>query len=241
MNVLMKSLWKRIRGLVSAPWSIYLFIAALAIILVSIGFMDNDEANDAKEICKNLGYGIAGSFWVALLIDISTTKSKRKVDSLDAKELLSQYTSAFLDMRDSVLEVAEIRFGADGERRTFLEWVQYAICEENHDESSDEYWENTFSFYYSVEKIKNISELLRTELLLHMDNTAIDREYRAHIRNIHSVASLIMRDWEAEKWQHAIRRITKTLLPSFLKYNKEFEQYFHTPYSVSRWFSEEET
>ena len=58
MNVLMKSLWKRIRGLVSAPWSIYLFIAALAIILVSIGFMDNDEAklNIYGKMAKHVSY-----------------------------------------------------------------------------------------------------------------------------------------------------------------------------------------
>ncbi len=229
---------KKLKNFVSTPWPIYFVIIILASTLVFIGHVNGAETSCMKEICKNLGYGIAGSFWVAFLIDIATTSGKRRKDSCDMKELLSPYKKVFLDMRDSVLDIAEKRFGGDEIQRNFSEWVQYAICEECKNESSDDYWENTFSFFFYVERIRDITEALYNELLLHMDNSSIDRDYRDHIKHIHFVAATIIRDWEQKKWDNAVRTVKTSLLPTFLKYNMDCEQFFNTPYSVSRWETE---
>lgn len=234
----MKHMHKSINRYITTSLVTYLMILAVAVLLIVIGLVNDGSRCQLFKVSENLGYGIAGSLCVALLIDISNTKARWKEDKKRAREILLPYTSAFMKLRDSVLCVAEDRFGTDGEKRTFCQWVDYAISEATEEEKEDEYWDVTFPFFYSVEKIEVIASKLEDALLGHMDNNAISYDYRRHIAHIRSVSAIIVSDWKSAKWDAAIRTITHRLIPQFIKYNPEFTKYFNESYAEDHWKSD---
>lgn len=233
----LKQMHKSISCYITTSWVIYLITLAIATLLIVIGITYEETEYRLFKVSENLGYGIAGSLCVAILIDISNTKAKWKEDEKRASEILSPYKSAFMKLRDSVLDVAKNRFIVDGEKRTFFQWVDYAISNTTGEITDDEYWDLTFPFFHSVVNIEATASKLEDFLLEHMDNNTISYDYRRHISHIQSVSALIVYNWESEQWDVAVRTITHRLIPQFIKYNPELSKYFNESFAEDHWES----
>lgn len=221
------------------PYSAYVIIILIAIALMIFGLYNGRCGVRIYSLIENIGYGIFGSSVVALLIDITNTIVERNKDLKKKDELFCQYRTAFLDMRDSVLEVAETRGLADGGKRTFKEWLLYLIEDDSIHSNEEEFWDDSWPFLYSIRKIEKVSAQLDYVLKYHLDNMAISKECRTSIRHVQAVATHICREWENGDYEQAAQTVLNQLIPSFMNNNIDFRSYLEEPYCEDRWSTEE--
>lgn len=230
--------FKRMKNATAVPPILYFAILVFSIAAIWCGSQLCECKCVLGSVLSNLGFGIIGSLVVALLIDIASTKLKRRKDRENKRVMTSHYVNAFLDLRDCVLSIAEERYGDDGQKRTFDEWLEYVLAD--IEDGDDSLIDESVSLQISIDKIQKASINLYELLMLSLDNDEITEEYRNHVKTITSVASYIESLIKADKIQSAKRLILKTLVPKFLKYHENLDRYFNKAYCVSHYLEEED-
>ena len=212
--------------------SIYAIVLGLSVLLIVIGLLV--EPNIWQATSQNVGCGIFGSLCVALLIDLSNTKRQREENLKNADELSLEYRMAFREFRDAVLDISDDYYGKDGDKRTFNEWLDYALRTSEETEVDTEEWSAYDDIYFSVKRIWDTSKELSKTLLNHQDNKAVSLEYRRNVKHISAVASCVLHSLDENEWEMAKRTIVRELVPSFLTYNPSEKDLFLQPYSEDR-------
>lgn len=227
------------KTITSIPPIVYFVILLIGILFALISFYKNCCIQ--SEILMSIGCGIIGSVFTAGLIDVANTKNRYKRERAWADELRAPYCSAFLKLRDSVLDVAmmrEVKF--DDDSLDFSQWLS-RILDRSDSDDSDEDFQNSLTYIeFEIENIKTRSEELCLVLENHIDNVAIDKEYRASVRHCRSIAAYTLQLMKDGEYKRAFKCIDEQLVRKFLKSNNEFSDYFNKPYSEDRWAELEE-
>lgn len=211
-----------------------LFVISFAMIVP--GDIIVTEKTTIWALLCNLGYGVFGSAIVALLIDFANTKMKNENDAKKMKVLSGKYRNAFLDLRDSVLSVAEYRYGTDGKKRTFYDWIDYVLAPvDAKKETNEEVEENVYEMKYEIIELKKASSALGELLLMNLDNEKNTAQYRQSINNVCAISSNLLRILEDYKFPQAAEIIKKRLTPKFLKFHEEYSELFTKPYDEDRY------
>lgn len=220
--------------IVTTSGFVYMGIGVVAALFIVIGLLVCDDSQES--LFMGLGTGIASSVCVAILIDISNTKSRKKQDKENLDELSRDFRRSFLDFRDSLIITAENRFGCDGEKRTFNEWLRYCLQEPDLDnETEEDFWNTIIDISVYLNRIDKTSRDLYEKLLDNLDNTVNTREKRQSIKRISWFASNISNRLDSEEVESAIKTITTKLVPTYLKIESGDTDLFDCPYSEDRW------
>lgn len=220
---------------ISIPFWVYIVLITLSLLLVFSGLFHTITCINVFEILCNIGYGLLGSTLVAFFIDLANAKKKSSHDLEILRILSAEYRSAFLDLRDCVISVAETRYGTDGQKRTFNEWIDYIFAPAREDETPEDIEENAFDVLFQIEKIQKTAIRLHELLLLNLDNSENTKEYRQSVKTVCSLSSHICDEIESSCYVNAIKNIKERLIPKFLGFNPDNQNYFTEPYCENRY------
>lgn len=228
---------KRSKTITTIPLYYYILIIIAGVVLVFCRFIVNCNSG-CLEGFVNIGCGIISSTTVALLVDIMNTTIERNRQESHFDELVFEYQCAFLKVRDSVLEIAEDRTINDDQKRSFAQWIDYAVVRDAYDDSDEDYESSLLSLVFALEAIKKTSIQLEHMLQFHLDNVKNTRDYRWHLKRVHTLSKHIISSIDDKKYDDAINCVKDKLLPLFLRYNSNYIEYFEEPYSEDHWYIE---
>lgn len=216
----------------TTPWWVYLILFAIAIAFIILCCIIPGNNNCFWDILCNIGYGIFGSLIVALLIDFANTRIKVKADFEKLRIISAEYRTTFLDLRDCVLNVSESRYGTDGKKRAFNDWIDYVLApvDEQQGKTNEDVFDSVFDIQFRIEKIEKAATAFHELLLLNLDNEKITAEYRQNVKSVRSLSAHIDDLFQNEKYELAAQTIKERLIPKFLKNNEEYKHYFLEPY-----------
>ena len=232
---------KKRKSATTLPLCIYIVILVVSILFILISYCNCLRQTYYSSLLSNIGSSMLASVIVGGIIDYTNTKIKESIEKKHADELLYEYRTAFLGLRNSVLEVAEIMYGSDEQKRTFDEWIDYLFVNTESDEETEDNFEDLFSIIFYVEKINKIAKDLHSVLLLNIENTAIDKPYRDHLKRVASLSAHIDREYNSYSKITLVGVNIKKLVSRFIEHNKKCSTYFETPYSEDTWDCEEKS
>lgn len=216
-----------IKGKISTPIWIYAILFFGSLLMIRCG------TDSICEIAKNVGYSVFASVIAALLIDVGNSQVERKKLEKELRLINSEFRNAFIDLHDSVVTAYEIRYGDDGKKRKFQQWVELALRERRDDEglSDDEMFDVTWEVQWCLCKISKTSEVLIDRLMDHISLSLANDVYRSQVKHIRAVSYILQKDLDKECYSQVINSINRQLVPSFLKIHPEYTQMFETEYS----------
>lgn len=208
----------------------------IAVLLVAIALLVVPQLLVCESLLgsllTNVGYSVTASLVFAVIVDIGNTvrenEKKRQITSI----ITAEWRREFFSLRASVQEVVETKYGSDSEKRTFTEWLQLAL-QKDADADDDEYWKYVYEVIYPIGKIKSSATVLLDRTIMHLDDLDDAQGFRAAVKNIAAVSSIICRSFDEEEYDKLQYRIDKVLIPKFLGLYPEYKVFFEEPYNTS--------
>ena len=211
------------------PWWVYVITLIVAIILLNTPCV-LPIALKWEHLLENVGYGVISSLVFAILVDVGNCAREGARNKTAVSIMTAELRKEFLKLRESVQTVAEEKYGSDSKKRAFSEWVDLALQQDDSIEE-DIYWGYVHDVIYHIKKIQVFSTGLLDKTIVLMDKFENVESFRETTKSIDIIATIIVREFENEKFEKIAYYIKEKLANRFLRLYPEYGDLFNNPYN----------
>lgn len=208
-------------AVLSTPSWVYLIAVSLSILFICISYC-TESSIWYIELLKNLGYGIAASTGVSLLIDIGSTKRERKQECMIYARMTADLKNACKELPSEVYTAVYEAFGYDSmDKYTFDEWICRLFTNNaNHYERQKK---EIKCAVQAISLIKQKAVELCEVMKAFLDNECVTEELEKNVKQLISFSSRIERELNRENYDECKNIITKEMKKCILKIFEDLE------------------